>query len=80
MKTIPANDIIRKSNGETQVVPVDNAVIGERKFSLAGTTDKMGITTGGAIAKGFIWGLMIGAFAVMAVGMYAGKINLSYSK
>jgi hypothetical protein len=81
MRAIPKNDIIRKAEGgQTEVVPTNNETFGERKFSLAGTTDKMGITTGGAIAKGFIWGLVIGAFAVLAVGMWKDKISINYSK
>jgi hypothetical protein len=77
MKTIPQRDIIRRVGGEVtnnEVIPNGN------KFSFSATTDKMGITTGGAIAKGFIWGLMIGAFVVLGIGMWKDKISISYSK
>lgn len=77
MKTIPQRDIIRRVGGEV----TNNEVIpNERKFSFSATTDKMGITTGGAIAKGFIWGLMIGAFVVLGIGMWKDKISINYSK
>ena len=78
MRTNANNDIIRKATGETTTVPV----VPERKFGakVAATTDKMGITTGGALARGFIWGLVIGAAVVMGVGLYASKINISYTK
>lgn len=77
MKTIPQRDILRRANGEVannEVIPT------EKKFSFSATTDKMGITTGGAIAKGFIWGLMIGAFVVLGIGMWKDKISINYSK
>jgi len=77
MRTNSQNDIIRKGTGD---VVADDTVVGERKFSLTATTDKMGITSAGSVAKGFIWGLIIGAAVVMGIGLYANKINLSYSK
>jgi hypothetical protein len=82
MKTIPQKDIIRRADGTTvpTTVVTDGSTVGERKFSLSGTTDRMGITNAGSVAKGFIWGLIIGAGIVMGIGLYANKISFNYSK
>ena len=77
-------DISRNAAGTETVVktviPTNGAVPTTRKFSIAQTTDKMGITTGGAIVKGVWWGLVIGAGAMLALGMWKNKINISYTK
>lgn len=79
MRTNSSNDIIKKATGD---VPTQSSVVGERKFgaAVAATTDKMGITTGGALARGFIWGLVIGAGVVMGIGLWKDKISFTYSK
>jgi hypothetical protein len=80
MRVNPKKDVMRSATGETVPVPTTNTVVSEKKFSLSNTTDKMGITTAGSIAKGFIWGLVIGAGTLLAIGMWKDKINISYNK
>jgi hypothetical protein len=64
MKTIPQQDIIRKADGTATTVVVEPA----KKFSLTAVNDKMGVTTAGSVAKGFIWGAIIGAVVVHFFG------------
>lgn len=82
MVTNVKKDIIERAEGtiETKTVVPVNGTVRERKFSIAKTTDKMGITTGGALVKGFWWGLVIGAGVIVGIGMYKNKINLTYTK
>jgi hypothetical protein len=70
-------DILKKADGTTEVIPVNNEVIGERKFSLAGTTDKMGITNAGRVTKGFIWGAMIVVLGI-AILQWTGKAEMKF--
>jgi len=72
-------DIVRKAEGEAKTVIPTNGLT-ERKFSLTQTTDKMGVTTGGKIARGFLWGAVIGAGIIVGIGMWKNKINISYTK
>jgi len=73
-------DIVKKAEGTAAatVVPVPTAT--DRKFSVAATTDKMGITTGGTLVRAFWWGLVLGAGVIVGLGMYKNKINISYTK
>lgn len=72
-------DIVKKAEGDDvkTVIPVSAP---ERRFSLAQTTDKMGITTGGTLVRAFWWGLVIGAGVMVGIGMWKNKINISYTK
>ena len=88
-----AEDIIRHANGDilrnadgtpvegTEVI--DNAAVVEpttKKFSLASTTDKMGITTAGQLSRAFFWGLGIGVIGMFALGYWKDKISITYTK
>ena len=72
-------DINKNADGDPTktVVPVPTT---ERRFSVAQTTDKMGITTGGTIVRAFWWGLVLGAGVMVGIGMWKNKINISYTK
>lgn len=81
MKTNPRRDVIKNATGVA--TPENGDVVNvptTKKFSVAATTDKMGITTGGAITKGFIWGGLIATVVLLGVGMYTKKISLNYVK
>jgi hypothetical protein len=88
-----ADDIIRHANGDilrnadgtpAETVDVVNETVApqptEKKFSLAATTDKMGITTAGQLSRAFFWGLFVGAGVVMGIGLWKDKISISYTK
>ncbi len=74
-------DIVKKAEGEEKIIKtvVPNGAA-ERRFSIAQTTDKMGITTGGQLVRAFWWGLVLGAGVMVGIGMWKNKINISYTK
>ena len=80
-------DILRHADGEV-VEPIvtdettQQAAITptNKKFSLAATTDKMGLTTAGQLSRAFFWGLFIGAGVVMGIGLWKDKISITYTK
>ena len=55
-------------------------VLKEGENFIVKTTDKVGITTAGRLTRTFFWGLVIGAGAIMALGMWKDKISISYTK
>ena len=77
-------DILRNAEGDIDDAPIviDKAIIAPttKKISFAGTTDKMGLTTDGSLTRTFFWGVVLGAAAIVALGFWKDKINLSYSK
>ena len=72
IKTDSRKDIIRRADGVN-----DGSVVNPGGFKA--TTDKMGITTAGAISKGYIWGIVT-VIVVLAVGMATKKVNLHFVK
>lgn len=75
-------DVIRNANGTTTstVVPTNQTIVKEKKFSVAATTDKMGITTAGKLTRSFFWGAALATIAIMVIGARTKKITLNYTK
>jgi hypothetical protein len=78
MKTNAKNDILKATgtpeNGTTITPSATTESVIKR------TTDKMGITHSGGIAKGFVWGLAISTIVWMGVAAYYKKLSINYAK
>lgn len=76
-------DVFKKAEGDkptTVTNPTNGTTVSEKKFSITNTTDKMGITTAGAVTKGVWWTLVITSFIWLGIGLYMKKISLTYVK
>jgi hypothetical protein len=79
MKTVGRNDIIKHADGTTSTVVShdSNLAVEPKKFSLSATTEKMGLTTGGKIAKGVLWTVVIITIGLFALEK-AGKATIKF--
>lgn len=73
-------DIVKKAEGDVDPTVVVTPKATDKRFSLAPTTDKMGITSGGKLVRAFWWGLVFGAGIIVGIGLWKNKINISYTK
>lgn len=76
-------DVFKRAEGtatSTVTNPSNATVVPEKKFSLSATTDKMGITEEGSVAKGVWWGAFFMGVGLLLAGFYYKKISINYVK